>query len=411
MRQFNWRTAAMAALTSSVFATYSVAQAPANSGGDNKSGNSQSSASNSLSQGQGQASSNNDATGNNKTNNVQGSRDSKSSDQNSSQGQSNPTKENASGQASDSNQRSNSSSLDRSSARHGDDRDSVNSDRDDRSGARSRAERDYDRNDDRTTDNRSSRSDKESSQDRSSRRGKMRGPDIGLWFNRSSHDALVISDVSSRGAIAKAGFHEGDRIVSVNGHRVTREEEFLQYLLHGDARRVKVIVLRDNREETMYVEPAVLTEEYEYTDVDPLERFGVTLDDRYNDRIVVWRVIPRSPAYYAGFRPGDVIVTFGGRPYRSRTDFETGARDWKPGDADVQIRRGDRQRDLTIEIPANDRSDRRRERSEVRSEQTERDSTNSDQRNIDHSDRTTNEQGNSNRGGILNGIGRGRGNR
>jgi C-terminal processing protease CtpA/Prc len=415
MRQFNWRTAAIAALTSSIFATYSVAQAPANSGGDNKSGSSQGSASNNSSQGQNQASNNNGATGNSnntgsntQSNSAQGSRDSKSSDQNNSQGQSNPNKENASSQ------RSNSSSKDRNSARDRDERDSANSDRDDRSGARDRSNRDYDRNDDRNSENRSSRSDNESSRDHSSRRGNMRGPDIGLWFNRSSRDGLVISDVSSRGAIAKLGFREGDRIVSVNGHRVTREDEFLQYLLRGDIRRVKVIVLRDNREETIYVEPAVLTDEYEYTEVAPLERFGVILDDRYDDRIVVWRVIPRSPAYYAGFRPGDVIVTFGGRPYRTRSEFETGSRDWKTGDANVQIRRGDRQRDLSVEIPALDRSDRRRdERSEVRSEQTDqRDSTSSDQRTTDRSDRSTNDQGNNNnRGGILNGIGRGRGSR
>jgi hypothetical protein len=424
MRQFNWRTAAIVALASSVFATYSVAQAPANGGGDNKgdnkSGSSQGSASSSSGQGQNQASNSNNTSSNStntsntsQSNSAQGSRDSKSSqDQNNSQdqskqGQSNSSKENASTQNSDSNRRSNSSSRDR---------DSANSDRDDRSGAGDRANRDYDRNDDRNADNRSSRSDrdKESSRDRSSRRGNMRGPDIGIWFNRSSRDGLVIADVSSRGAIAKLGFREGDRIVSVNGHRVTREDEFLQYLLHGDARRVKVIVLRDNREETIYVEPAVLTDEHEYAEVDPLERFGIILDDRYDDRIVVWRVIPRSPAYYAGFRPGDVIVTFGGRPYRTRSEFETGSRDWKTGDASVQIRRGDRSRDLSVEIPAFDRSDRRRgERTEVRSEQTDkRDSPSSNQGAAERSDRSTNDQGNNNnRGGILNGIGRGRGNR
>ena len=142
----------------------------------------------------------------------------------------------------------------------------------------------------------------------------------------------MISDVSSRGPIAKLGFREGDRIVSVNGQRVAREEDFIQYLLRGDSRRVKVIVLRDNREETIYVEPAVLIDDREYMEVDPLERFGIIVDDRYDDRIVVWRIIPRSPAYYAGFRPGDVIVKFGDRPYRTRTEFERGSRDWKTGE-------------------------------------------------------------------------------
>jgi hypothetical protein len=61
--------------------------------------------------------------------------------------------------------------------------------------------------------------------------------------------------------------------------------------------------------------------------------------------------VPRSPAYYAGFRAGDVITTFGGHPYRTRTEFEAGARDWKPGDVDVQVRRGERTRDLSVNLP------------------------------------------------------------
>jgi len=158
-----------------------------------------------------------------------------------------------------------------------------------------------------------------------------------------------VSDVATKGAIAKYGFREGDRIVSVNGRRVGREDEFMQYLLRGNSDRVTVIVMRDGREQQIVVEPAVFTNQN--VEVDPLEQSGIVVDDRYDDRIVVWRVVPRSPAYYGGFRPGDVITTFGGRPYRTRTEFETGARDWKAGDVDVQVRRGERTRDLSVNLP------------------------------------------------------------
>src|SRR4029079_3911972 len=143
------------------------------------------------------------------------------------------------------------------------------------------------------------------------------------------------------GAISKLGFHEGDRIVSVNGRRVTREPEFIEYLMASDADRVAVVVTRDGREETIYVRPAVFTEEYEYADAEPLEQIGIVLDDRYNDRIVVWKVIPRSPAYYAGVREGDVITTFGDRPYRTRSEFEKAIVGAKEGEANIQVRRGD----------------------------------------------------------------------
>ncbi len=200
----------------------------------------------------------------------------------------------------------------------------------------------------------------------------MRGPDIGLWFNRGNREGLVISDVSSRGPIAKLGFHESDRIVSVNGRRVTREPEFIEYLMASDADRVPVIVSRDGREETIYVQPSVLTEDYEYADVNPLEQFGIVLDDRYNDRIVVWKIVPRSPAYYAGIREGDVITTFSDRPYRTRSEFEKGLVGVKSGEANIQVRRGDKTRDLSVDVPDFERSNRSADRDDRSSERSER---------------------------------------
>jgi len=254
--------------------------------------------------------------------------------------------------------------------------------------------------DQRNSDDRSMRTDQSVLRDqRSSRRAEMRAPDMGLWFNRSSRDGLVIADVAPRGAIAKFGFREGDRIVSINGRPVTSEAEFMDYVFHGNAERVNVVVFRNGREQTIVVEPTVFTEEYENPPVNPLERFGVILDDRYDDRIVVWRVIPYSPAYYAGFRPGDVIASFSGRPYRTRTDFETSVGTWNPGEANVQIRRGDRPRELSVDIPVFNRSMERSARRGDRIEQRP-------------SIRNDNNQTPNNRPGILNGPGlRGRGNR
>lgn len=424
MTHFKWRAAALVVLTSSAFTAYALAQQTSSSGQGN-SASSQSStsqgASSTSNQAQTEASNTNNTNTSNTTNsqpaNAQGSQNAKSSqDQSSPQNQTNQNRDDRSSanSASDRNSSSNSRARDdRDSARS--DRDSARSDRDDRTSTRDRSSRDADRDADNRSPNRDRDRDRDrdSSRDRSSRRENMRGPDIGLWFNRSSRDGLVISDVSSSGPIAKLGFREGDRIVSVDGRRITREDEFINYLVRSDARRVKVIVFRDGREETIYVEPALLVDDRDYTEVDPLERFGIILDDRYDDRIVVWRVIPRSPAYYAGFRPGDVVVTFGGHPYRTRTEFERGSRDWKTGDANVQIRRGDRTRDLSVEIPNADRSDRRGERMENRSERTaQRESATTDQGNANRSDRNSSSQRDNNRGGgILNGIGRGRGNR
>lgn len=181
----------------------------------------------------------------------------------------------------------------------------------------------------------------------------VRSADIGLWFDTSSRDQLILSDVSTTGAIARLGFHEGDRIVSVDGRRVRREADFVRYLFADDVRddRVKVIVIRNDEEVVIWVEPAVLIEEYVYVDEDPMEQFGIVLDDRYDDRIVVWKVIARSPAYYAGIRAGDVIVSFQNQRLSTRDEFVLMVRDLGPGEVSVQVRRNNRVRDLRVDMP------------------------------------------------------------
>src|SRR5262249_33306802 len=83
----------------------------------------------------------------------------------------------------------------------------------------------------------------------------------------------------------------------------------------------------------------------------PLEQFGVILDDRFDDRVVVWRVIPGSPAFYAGFQPGDVVTTLSGQPFRTRLAFERELSAMRPGESGFQVRRGDRLRDLVVDVP------------------------------------------------------------
>jgi len=180
-----------------------------------------------------------------------------------------------------------------------------------------------------------------------------RAADFGLWFSRNATSGLVISDVSTRGAIAKFGFREGDRIVSVNGRRVGSEADFITYLFAEDVRDqdVKIIVIRDGREEVIVVQPAVFIDEVAYVDNDPLENFGVVIDDRYTDRIVVWRVVPRSPAYYAGIRAGDVIVSLGNQRVTGVQGLVQRLTGIDTGNVQVQVSRGQSTRTYDVDVP------------------------------------------------------------
>jgi C-terminal processing protease CtpA/Prc len=150
----------------------------------------------------------------------------------------------------------------------------------------------------------------------------VRSADFGLWFDRDSDDGLVINDIGT-GVISRWGFREGDRIYSVNGVRVDGERDFVNTLFDNRWRnqRVNVVIYRHGRPWTVYVHPSQLVTEYNTVAYDPLDAYGLVLDDRYDDYVVVWRVIPRSPAYYAGLRAGDVITTFDGRRLTGRDDF------------------------------------------------------------------------------------------
>lgn len=227
-------------------------------------------------------------------------------------------------------------------------------DRDDRDlPERDTRDRDSDKPDRDGTRDRDSRTDARSSSQSSFQASDVRSADIGLWFDTSARDGLVVSDVATTGTIAKLGFQEGDRIISVDGRRVTRDRDFVEHLFADDVRdqRVKVIVLREEQEQVIWVEPALLVEDYRYVDNDPAEHFGVVVDDRYDDRIVVWKVIPQSPAYYAGIRAGDVLTTFRGQELATRDDFVRVVGDLKAGEVPVQVTRNDRVRDFRVDVP------------------------------------------------------------
>jgi S1-C subfamily serine protease len=139
----------------------------------------------------------------------------------------------------------------------------------------------------------------------------------------------------------------------VNGQKVVRDADFVTYLFAEDVRndRVEVIVFRGGKQQVVYVEPIVLLQDYYTVQVDPLEQFGVILDDRYTDRIVIWRVVPRSPAYYAGIRAGDVLVTFRGQRLTSPDAFVQLVQKVEPGNVAVEVMRDKQTRQYEVELP------------------------------------------------------------
>jgi C-terminal processing protease CtpA/Prc len=184
-----------------------------------------------------------------------------------------------------------------------------------------------------------------------------RSADFGLWFDRSVNEGLVISDVATTGLIADLGFVAGDRIVSINGRPVASEAQFMDFVFAPQFRdqRVQVIVDRAGVQETIVLEPSALIRELVMVQEEPLEELGIVLDDRYNDRALVWRVTRRSPAFYAGIRPGDTITAINRQRVATAEDAHQAAANLGDGPVVIQVSRGDRFRDVQVELVPSER--------------------------------------------------------
>ncbi len=183
---------------------------------------------------------------------------------------------------------------------------------------------------------------------------RVRAADFGLWFNSQARTAgsaggLVIADISADGAISKVGFREGDRIVSVNGRAIDNERTFVRAVLDPNfiEKRVNVVVLRDGREQTLYFEPSVILPEM--TTYDPMWRYGLVLDDRDPNRVVIQRVYPRTPAYYAGLRSGDVVVSVSGQRVGAIANFIRAFTANRGQNLALQVNRGNQLREVQVD--------------------------------------------------------------
>jgi C-terminal processing protease CtpA/Prc len=208
---------------------------------------------------------------------------------------------------------------------------------------------------DRDVDVRSdSRRDRRFSQDRDSRtsvradrrdsRTRFRSfSDFGLSVSIDS-DRLVVDDIRRNSVLRRYGIRQGDVIVSVSGHPVTTEADFIEYVLVEDVDRVPVVVLRDGREETLYIVPEEI---YVGDTVDVQADYqqsaaaylGVSLDRNYRGARVA-DVQPGSPAEEAGIGRGDVILAINGREIRSPAEVTQIVQQMEPGETiEVDLQR------------------------------------------------------------------------
>src|SRR5262249_1388902 len=138
----------------------------------------------------------------------------------------------------------------------------------------------------------------------------------GLWFNsRPGVIGLVVADVATQGPFAQAGIREGDRIVSINGQPVTTEAQFVGTLAAPGANAATLVIHRNGQLGSLAIQPSAVMQKI--AAADPLFQYGVVLNESNPSQMIVQRVFPRTPAFYAGLRAGDVITNINGQPITS----------------------------------------------------------------------------------------------
>ena len=216
----------------------------------------------------------------------------------------------------------------------------------------------------------------------------LRGPDLGLWFRHerdtSGASVLVVDRLLEDGPFAMAGLRAGDRIVSVDGQPIDREPQFVPAVMKSSngANVVNVVVTRsvvtrsDGSSNALNNTGEQATISLKTRDVwksvvaaDPFYQAGFLVDEsdmdkasadkslageslgnkRDRDGVVIARVFPLTPAFYAGLRQGDTITSVKGQSVTSAADVAEFLR--IGGSLIFGVTRGDESRKLQIVLP------------------------------------------------------------
>jgi S1-C subfamily serine protease len=130
---------------------------------------------------------------------------------------------------------------------------------------------------------------------------------------------------------------QGDVLVSIHGRPIRSDADFHRWVVYHPGRPVPVVILRDGRQETIYVtyedDMADADVVYEEQPVADMQGYlGVSFDANARNAAIVSVVAPNSPAEHAGLRQGDMIVALNGQPVDSYQQAIEVIASMRPGD-------------------------------------------------------------------------------
>jgi len=162
---------------------------------------------------------------------------------------------------------------------------------------------------------------------------------FGAQFRRGDN-GLMVGTVHEDGFFHNAGILEGDRIVTIDGHKVATEDEFRRFVRAGHG-RVPLVVVRNGERREIIVNLDDLQGQRETaragSDRENRAALGIWFYALPEGAQVV-HVVPGSPAERAGVRIGDWIAKLNGTP----------CNDWRAVQRDVNQAEPNRTADLEV---------------------------------------------------------------
>ena len=189
-------------------------------------------------------------------------------------------------------------------------------------------------------------------------------PDMAASLGASSEKGAIVANVIDDSPAAKAGFKQGDVILSLNGSEVDDQRDLTRkvagliageranFTILRDGMRRNITALIDKRDEAQLASatptpsqgnnnrggnrdsaPTMTTLGMEMTALTMETRDQYDIDASVSG-VVVTSVDPNSEAADKGFRPGDVIVSVGNKNVRTPADIERGVAEAKRANRD-----------------------------------------------------------------------------
>ena len=117
----------------------------------------------------------------------------------------------------------------------------------------------------------------------------------------------------------KAGIRAGDKIISIDGHKITHfmgmGDSVIWRIVTSTAETIPVVVQRGNEIKTFYIAPQKdLEHEHAWYQRGATRKIGIGPAD---ESLVIKKLLPNSPALAAGLQPGDQITQMNGQPIYS----------------------------------------------------------------------------------------------